>query len=197
YGFRFILQADFEIPSSRQDICQNNLWNDWLIQKQMIHLLPKAYEKFQRLPELLQDTPLSKFNSIQTLKYFLKLIPKKGEYDIYFHRMMEQSIEILMGIIKFPVKKDDSIDWMPPSKCVYIKDQFIRKILTQEMLSKYFDRYYLHDQLMDIEESKLLKFGVTKLTFGEIIKFIQILCKEQEHTTKKSLEQICQWLLCL
>lgn len=33
YGFRFILQGDFEIPSSREAITNGSEWNEWLVSK--------------------------------------------------------------------------------------------------------------------------------------------------------------------
>ena len=30
YGFRFIIQGDFEVPSSREDVDSDNSWNQWL-----------------------------------------------------------------------------------------------------------------------------------------------------------------------
>ena len=30
YGFRFILQGDFDLPSSREDVNSDSPWNQWL-----------------------------------------------------------------------------------------------------------------------------------------------------------------------
>ena len=30
YGFRFIIQGDFEVPSSREDVDKDKSWNQWL-----------------------------------------------------------------------------------------------------------------------------------------------------------------------
>ena len=30
YGFRFIIQGDFEVPSSREDVDSDKSWNQWL-----------------------------------------------------------------------------------------------------------------------------------------------------------------------
>ena len=30
YGFRFIIQGDFEVPSSREDVDGDKSWNQWL-----------------------------------------------------------------------------------------------------------------------------------------------------------------------
>ncbi len=37
YGFRFIVQADFDVPSSREDVDRDSMWNQWLVSE--IHTL--------------------------------------------------------------------------------------------------------------------------------------------------------------
>ena len=53
YGFRFILQGDFEIPATvDKKYLRDNIWNEWL-KKEMIQLLPKAYDLFRNLPNII------------------------------------------------------------------------------------------------------------------------------------------------
>ena len=33
YGFKFIIQADFEVPSSREDIDKDSAWNQYILNK--------------------------------------------------------------------------------------------------------------------------------------------------------------------
>ncbi|CAF4554662.1 unnamed protein product [Rotaria sp. Silwood2] len=186
YGFRFILQADFEITASRQEILRDNRWNDWL-KSEMIQLFPLTYERFQHLPTLLaqckfdfHQTPTNPLTKIQTLKYFLKLIPTRNEIDPYFNIFVDKSIQCLMGIIRLPVfchdddDDDDEqhIDWVLPSQCV----------------------------LIQCDEQILIKLGCHRLDFGDILKLIRTLYKQndQVHSTKTTnIEQIAQWLLCI
>ncbi|CAF4895911.1 unnamed protein product [Rotaria sp. Silwood1] len=156
YGFRFILQADFEIPVTRQEILHDNIWNEWL-KSEMIQLLPLAYTQFQNLPDLLTSSlPESEIGSpltaIQVLIYFLKLIPTRNELDPYFNSFVDKSMKLLMGIIKLPVSREDEngqmhIEWVQTSQCVLVKDPFIRKILPQELLLTHFNMYYVPEQL--------------------------------------------------
>ncbi|CAF1544399.1 unnamed protein product, partial [Didymodactylos carnosus] len=101
YGFRFVLQADFEVPCNRQEIMRDmNEWNDWL-KSQMSDLLLLAYERFEQLPKILKD--LKDIDAVQTIKYFLKFIPSKQECDPCFHGLIEKIMSVLIGKIKFPV----------------------------------------------------------------------------------------------
>ncbi|CAF1079827.1 unnamed protein product [Rotaria sordida] len=210
YGFRFILQADFEIPVTRQEILHDNIWNEWL-KNEMVQLIPLAYTHFQTLPDLLASSLSSveigsQLTAVQVLIYFLKLIPTRNELDPYFNPFVDKSMKLLMGIIKLPVCREDTsgqlhTEWVQPSQCILVKDPFIRKILPQELLLSHFNMYYVPEQLAsECNERTLIKLGCAPLQFSSIIRLIKELYKhqEQEHSTKtSSMEQIAQWLLCI
>ncbi|CAF3365211.1 unnamed protein product [Rotaria sp. Silwood2] len=144
FGFRFVLQADFEIPASRQDILQGNEWNQWL-RDEMVPLLSDAYDYFRDLP-----------NSAV-----------------------------------------HEIEWRSPAKCVIVRDPFILKILSPNLLLTYCEKYLVHEYLHDVDEKILLLLGVEKLSIHEIIKMIKKQFLVQEQSPHTSIEQIAQWLLCL
>ena len=202
YGFRFILQADFEIPATRQEIRRDNIWNDWLKSK-MTCLLSKAYRQFQRLPELLASSSINTeiqthLEPIQMIKYFLKLIPSRSELNPYFNSFVDESIKLLMGIIELPVarqnEKDETvIDWVSPSRCIIVQDALIRRILSQDLLFSHFNCYYVHEQLaLECDQQILLKLGCRTLEFKDITQLIESSYKqdEQQHPkTPSSIEQ--------
>jgi hypothetical protein len=202
YGFRFILQADFEIPASRQEIRHDNLWNDWL-KTEMTCLLSLAYLQFQRLPELLASSSIStqinyQITPIQTIKYFLKLIPSRIEVNPYFNRFVDKSIASLMGIIKLPISRQDEkqetiIDWVSPSQCVIVRDSFIRKILPQDLLLSHFNSYYVHEQIiLECDEQILLQLGCRQLDFSDITKLIELSYKQVDQQRPKTTSTIEQ-----
>ena len=45
YGFKFIIQADFEVPSSREDIDKDSAWNQYLL-KELPILITEAFHLF-------------------------------------------------------------------------------------------------------------------------------------------------------
>jgi hypothetical protein len=202
YGFRFILQADFEIPATRQEIRRDNLWNDWL-KSEMTCLLSLAYDQFQRLPDLLASSSINTqisthLTPIQMIKYFLKLIPSRSELDPYFNAFVDESIKLLMGIIQLPIarqnEKDEMIiDWISPSRCMIVRDPLIRNILSQDLLLSHFNCYYVHEQLaLECDEHILVKLGCRQLEFTDITQLIESSYKqdEQQHPkTSSSIEQ--------
>ncbi|CAF4224734.1 unnamed protein product, partial [Rotaria sp. Silwood2] len=204
FGFRFILQADFEIPASRQDILKGNEWNEWL-RDEMAQLLPNAYDYFTDLPSILKSISSSSsyfqtIDSIQAFKYFLKFIPVTNEVDPYFHGFIEHCLTELRTKMKFPTRKDNSqheVEWQLPSKCVIVRDPFILKILSSNLLSKYCGKYFLHEYLHDVDEKILSLLGIEKLNIHEIIKIIKEQFLNQQQSSTSSIEQIAQWLICL
>ena len=46
YGFHFIVQGDFDLPSSREDVNSNSVWNQWL-REEIPALFLKAIENFK------------------------------------------------------------------------------------------------------------------------------------------------------
>ena len=46
YGFRFIVQGDFDLPSSREDVNADSAWNQWLREK-IPSLFVEAAEKMK------------------------------------------------------------------------------------------------------------------------------------------------------
>ena len=195
YGFRFILQGDFEIPATRQEVLRDNIWNEWL-KKEMIKLLPLAYELFKDLPNILTTCSIDvqkhigSLNLIETLKYFIKMIPTRNEIDPYFNSFIDKTIQGLMGFIQLPIIQEDNnqiIQWIPPTRCIIIRDSFIKQIFTQDLLLSHFNSYYLNEQFInECEENILIKLGCKKLDFSNILKLIKTLYtqNEQEHSTK-------------
>lgn len=187
YGFRFILQADFEIPVTRQEILYDNPWNEW-IKNEMIQLLPEAYSQLQHLPDLLKSSlniP-NELTPIQILIYFLKLIPNRNELDRYFNSFVDKSMKILTGMIQFPVIIEDELgekqtEFISPSQCIFVKDPFIRQILPQGLLISHLNKYYVPEQIVnECHERTLIKLGCAPLQFSSIIRLIKQLYKQYE-----------------
>jgi len=206
FGFHFILQGDFEIPASRQDILRDNVWNEWL-KKEMVRLLPLAYESFRKLPNLISlcSADLQKhfgtLTTIDTLKFFIKMIPTRNDIDPYFNSFIDKTIVNLMGIVQLPIIDGEHIQWISPTQCVIVRDAFIKQIFSQELLLSHFNNYYLNEQFInECSESILIKLGCRRLDFSTIIKLIRTLYtqNQQEYSTKTTtIEQIAQWFLCI
>jgi hypothetical protein len=163
----------------------------------MPQLLLRAYEKFRELPDLLLSLPFNtcayeQLSSIQTIKFFLKSIPSRRELDPYFHVFHNQSIQLLSDIMKLPVMITDSnnkqsISWVSPSQCIIIRDTFIRKILSQDLLLTHINCYYVHDELVDECDHELLfALGCRPLNSSNVAQLLEASYKSDERQISKT-----------
>lgn len=159
----------------------------------MIKLLPLAYDSFKNLPNLLSScsidiqTHFGSLNIIQTLKYFIKMIPTRNNIDPYFNSFIDKTIQSLMGIIQLPIIHNENLQWISPSQSVIVRDSFIREIFSQDLLLSHFNNYYLNEEFVnECDESILIKLGCRRLDFSTILKLIKRLYtqNQQEHSTK-------------
>ena len=134
YGFKFIIQADFILPITREDIIKDNKWNKWL-RDSVIEVFLDAVRKFK---------------NDENLKYsFYNYLPLEEIKDDFFLPVVEQ--------IYGKVKEEACIltktnNWKRPSE-VLIGDGEIKEIVTNEDLKKFFGKEYLSDlSLIHISE---------------------------------------------
>ncbi|CAB1338211.1 unnamed protein product [Coregonus sp. 'balchen'] len=74
FGFRFIIQGDFEIPSSREDVDRDSSWNQWL-RSEIPQLFLHAMGVFTDHPE---------FSGLKGLCNFLQFVPLPDEVLDFF-----------------------------------------------------------------------------------------------------------------
>lgn len=159
----------------------------------MVKLLPLAYESFKNFPNLLLTCPIEiqnhfgKLTIIETLKFFIKMIPTRNDIDPYFNSFIDKTILNLMGIIQLPIIYNENIQWISPTQCVIVRDSFIKQIFSQDLLLTHFNNYYLNEQFInECNETILTKLGCKRLDFSTILKLIRTLYtqNQQEYSTK-------------
>ncbi|KAG7391905.1 hypothetical protein PHYPSEUDO_003111 [Phytophthora pseudosyringae] len=95
YGFRFILQGDFEIPSSREAITNGSEWNEWLV---------------SRFPKLVRAAVSSYVSTLQTgqagdhaklvaaISHLLSLLPLENEVQAPFRGIIPEIMRELRQV---------------------------------------------------------------------------------------------------
>ena len=135
FGFSFIIQADFVVPASRQDINQDNEWNQWIC-KQLPNLFIKSLAHFKEHSQF--ETKLV------ALKSFLRFIPLEEEILGFFQHVPRQIFELLYNEEFLPAvdinqeTNESEIVWKKPFECVIMREnEIIRQVLTSDLLKKY------------------------------------------------------------
>uniref|UniRef100_A0A3Q2Y8U5 Wu:fj29h11 n=1 Tax=Hippocampus comes TaxID=109280 RepID=A0A3Q2Y8U5_HIPCM len=155
FGFRFIVQGDFDIPSSREDVDRDSSWNQWL-RSEIPQLFLQAMKVFNDHPE---------FTGLRGLCQFLQFIPLPDEVMDFFKPVAGQIIQLLKGKAFLPtLSSGGQVVYKLPSQVAVCKDAVIRKVISQEELEKHLLLSYLHPGLSPAPPASLLShLGVRHL----------------------------------
>ena len=153
YGFKFIIQADFILPITREDIIKDNMWNLWL-RDSIVDVFIDAVNKFKK---------------DDRLKYcFYEYLPLDEVKDEFF-------LPIVEGIYKRLKEEEciltDANIWKKPSE-VLIGDKEIKKIVTNEDLYKFFGKEYLSDKIKARKQVLRDKLGIRDFLIDDLIEIL-------------------------
>ncbi|XP_065109604.1 uncharacterized protein [Paramisgurnus dabryanus] len=193
FGFRFIIQGDFDIPSSREDVDRDSSWNQWL-RSEIPQLFVHAMDVFSQHPE---------FTGMGGLCYFLQFIPQPSEILDFFNPVANHIIQLLKGKACLPAKEDNEgrVEFKQPSQLAVCQDRLIQDVIGGMDLCKSLSLSYLHPALQSSLSSSLLTaLGVHRLRATEIITVTCAMAKELvQHGDLKSeqdLKKLAKLLVC-
>uniref|UniRef100_A0A673I198 Uncharacterized LOC107720215 n=1 Tax=Sinocyclocheilus rhinocerous TaxID=307959 RepID=A0A673I198_9TELE len=181
FGFRFIIQGDFDIPSSREDVDRDSSWNQWL-RSEIPQLFVHAMDVFNQHPE---------FSGLGGLCYFMQFIPQPSEILDFFNPVANQIIQLLKGKACLPAKEDSEgqVEFKQPSQLAVCQDRLIQDVIGGEDLCRSLSLSYLHPALQSrLSSSLLTALGVHRLRAVEIITVTCAMARElvqHEHDLKK------------
>jgi hypothetical protein len=93
YGLRFVIQADFDVPSSREAISSGSAWNEWLI---------------SHVPTLFVDALLLFHSQKRSLLEFFAFFPKEKEVQSPFRIVCQEISRLLQKRPCLPVVEEDA-----------------------------------------------------------------------------------------
>jgi hypothetical protein len=162
FGFTFIIQADFEVPSSRQDILSDSLWNQFLL-NEIPDLFLLSLDVFHHERSSLPLDPL---------RLFLHFLP--NETSIYSNNLFTPVCRKILHSLRshpfLPVINDNHLHM--PNECILVNDTTLKEILTPEILYNHLHLYYLIDNLSEYE-NQLYELGVHRLDHHQLIEIIK------------------------
>ncbi|KAG7491801.1 hypothetical protein MATL_G00007700 [Megalops atlanticus] len=171
FGFRFIVQGDFDIPSSREDVDRDSHWNQWL-RSEIPQLFMHALDVFAEHPE---------FTGLQGLCQFLQFVPLPEEILDFFSPVASQIIQMLKGKACLPTKdcKDGSLEYKLPSQIAVSHDPLIQEVIDAEHLHKHLNLSYLHPALQSALPLSLVSaLGVRRLRAADVAAVTWAIAKE-------------------
>ncbi|XP_055510244.1 uncharacterized protein wu:fj29h11 isoform X2 [Leucoraja erinacea] len=193
FGFRFIIQGDFDIPSSREDIDRDSPWNQWL-RSEIPQLFLKAMETFNNHPS---------FDGLEGLCHFLPFIPLPDEILDFFRPVAGQIIQILRAKPCLPIAEDKAgrIEYRLPSQIAITHDILVQEVITAELLEKHLSLAYLNPVLLSSLSPALVSaLGIHKLSSTDIIAITKAIAKELAETNSPFndgvMKKIAKLLVC-
>uniref|UniRef100_A0A8C1AH32 Wu:fj29h11 n=1 Tax=Cyprinus carpio carpio TaxID=630221 RepID=A0A8C1AH32_CYPCA len=188
FGFRFIIQGDFDIPSSREDVDRDSSWNQWL-RSEIPQLFVHAMDVFSQHPE---------FSGLGGLCYFMQFIPQPSEILDFFNPVANQIIQLLKGKACLPAKEDSEgrVEFKQPSQLAVCQDRLIQDVIGGEDLCRNLSLSYLHPALQSrLSSSLLTALGVHRLRANEIITVTCAMARELvQH--EPDLKKLARLLVC-
>ncbi|XP_078082199.1 uncharacterized protein LOC144502066 [Mustelus asterias] len=193
FGFRFIIQGDFDIPSSREDIDRDSPWNQWL-RSEIPQLFLEVMEKFSNHPS---------FKGLQGLCHFLQFVPLSDEILDFFQPVAGQIIQLLKAKTCLPTveDKDGRIEYRLPSQTAITHDMLVQEVITPELLQKHLNLAYLNPVLQSALNPALVSaLGIHKLISSDIIAITKAIAKEVAETNSvlndDYMKKIAKLLVC-
>uniref|UniRef100_M3ZT74 Wu:fj29h11 n=1 Tax=Xiphophorus maculatus TaxID=8083 RepID=M3ZT74_XIPMA len=190
FGFRFIIQGDFDIPSSREDVDRDSSWNQWL-RSEIPQLFLKAMDVFTSHPE---------YRGLKGLCQFLHFIPLPDEVLDFFKPVAGQIIQLLKGRAFLPTL-GGKVAYKQPSQVAVCQDAVIRDVISGDELEKHLSLSYLHPGLSPPPPASLLtQMGVRYLRGSDVTTVTTAMAKELVKAegihSEGGLRQLARLLVC-
>ncbi|KAK0132689.1 hypothetical protein N1851_032434 [Merluccius polli] len=192
FGFRFIVQGDFDIPSSREDVDIDSPWNQWL-RSEIPQLFVQALDVFNDHPE---------FSGMKGLVHFLQFVPLPDEVQDFFNPVARQIIQLLKGKAFLPtLNSEREVEYKLPSQVAVCQDAVIRNVIGREELDRHLSLAYLHPRLQPLPPVSLLThLGVRHLRGSDVTTVTTAMARELtqggELHTDEGLRRLARLLVC-
>ncbi|XP_024517181.1 uncharacterized protein LOC9630255 [Selaginella moellendorffii] len=156
YGLKFVVQGDFILPSSREDLDRDSAWNQWLRAE-----VPKLF-----LQSLHCFQSSAVFGSrIEAISSYLSYVPVEGEVLGFFSSVPRIILSLLRAAPCLPVEGSEL--WSLPCTTLRGWGDAFRLLVPDDMLKKYLGLLYLDREVIisDILASALgvPEYGVETL----------------------------------
>lgn len=184
YGLKFILQGDFILPSSREEVDKNNPWNEWLLTK-FPGLFVSAERSFGAL-SCFRDNPG------RAVATYMSFVPLVGEVHGFFSGLPKAIILELRRTSCLLIEGDRS-KMVPPCSVLRGWDMQARDVLPDSLLQEYLGLGFL-DKNIVLSDSLARALGIMEYGPETLIKFMTHLCHTENGLKLMGLGWLSSWL---
>ena len=184
YGLKFILQGDFVLPSSREEVDGDSPWNQWLL-SEFPGLFVDAERSFCALP-------CFKENPGKAVSAFMSFVPLVGEVHGFFASLPRLIISKLR-ISNCLLLEGGNDRWVPPCKVLRGWNEQARILLPDGMLSEHLGLGFL-DRNIKISDSSARALGIEEYGPKILLQFICSLSHVENGIKSMGLHWLSSWL---
>ncbi|XP_052207754.1 protein NO VEIN isoform X2 [Diospyros lotus] len=184
YGLRFIVQGDFVLPSSREEVDGDSPWNQWLLSK-FPDLFVDAEKSFC-------DLPYFKENPGKGVTAFMSFVPLEGEVHGFFStlpRLIISKLRMSKCLLTEGVKKE----WVLPCKVIRSWNEQAQFLLPESLLREHLGFGFL-DRNIDLSDSLARYLGVEDYGPKLLLQIISSLCNSENGLKSVGLVWLSSWV---
>ncbi|KAJ8530755.1 hypothetical protein K7X08_023636 [Anisodus acutangulus] len=184
YGLKFILQGDFVLPSSREEVDGDSPWNQWLL-SEFPGLFVSAVRSFC-------DLPCFKDNPAKGVTAYMSFVPLVGEVHGFFSslpRMILSRLRMSNCMIIESVENE----WVPPCKVLRNWTQEACNLLPDSLLRKHLGVGFLHKDIV-LPDLLARALGIEEYGLKVLFQVITSLCSSVDGVKYMGLGWLCAWL---
>ncbi|KAL3693177.1 hypothetical protein R1sor_006828 [Riccia sorocarpa] len=185
YGLRFIVQGDFIVPSSREEVDCDSDWNQWL-RTEIPDVFIRSAKSFEKLIA-------TSGNPGKAVSSFMSFVPMEGEVLGFFSPLPRMIMSRLRATACLPIEGGG---WALPCMLLRGWSSQTRQILPDSLLKEHLGLCYLDKEvvLSDILASKL---GVQSFGAGTLVAVMKSISHKKGILTSLGLSWVEAWLSAL
>uniref|UniRef100_A0A0D9W0A9 Uncharacterized protein n=1 Tax=Leersia perrieri TaxID=77586 RepID=A0A0D9W0A9_9ORYZ len=187
YGLKFILQGDFVLPSSREEVDADNAWNQWLL-SEFPSLFVSALESFCTLP-CFKSCPG------KAVTTFMSFVPLMGEVHGFFCQLPHLILSKLR-LTRCMVLEGSDLQWVYPCNTLRGWDEQTRILFSDSLLQEHLGLGYLSKDII-ISDTLSRALGIHDYGPNVLINIMSSICRSDGCIESLGLEWLCAWFVAL
>ncbi|MFS7913843.1 putative histidine kinase/HSP90-like ATPase superfamily [Helianthus anomalus] len=184
YGLKFIIQGDFVLPCSREEVDADSPWNQWLL-SEFPNLFVSAQVSFCRLPGF--NKCLGKAVSV-----FLSFVPLVGEVHGFFAQLPRMII-LKLCTSNCLLLEGENDKWVLPCRVLRNWNEQARILLPDSLIYKHLGLGYLNKEIV-LSDALARALGIENYGPKTLVNILSSLCHTKEGLTSMGLSWLSSWL---
>ncbi|PWA40966.1 hypothetical protein CTI12_AA557850 [Artemisia annua] len=184
YGLKFIIQGDFVLPSSREEVDGDSPWNQFLLSE-----LPNLFLSSQR-----SFCSLSGFKDCpgKGISVFMSYVPLLGEVHGFFASLPRMIISKLCTSNCLLLEGENE-KWVPPCRVLRNWNEQVRTLLPDSLIQKHLGLGYLNKDIV-LSDSLARALGIESHGPKIFVKMLSSLCRTKDGLATMGHKWLSYWL---